>query len=217
MNNFLTMSLKRLVSPGFALLAAIVLTPCAASATPYVVKLVQHRNNVVATGSGAFDLTGLTIDTSFTSIGGYANGLFAASSDVSLGPISDYSLLDAYTGFTGPVSFGDGVGEYATSGTGDVVEITGNPAYWGVPALFVPSGYVSDTPLASGVTLDNATFASLGVMPGTYTWTWGTGADQSFTLVTAVPEPAALGMLGLGVLLIGGFGTLRRREQRQTV
>ncbi|MGH8117063.1 MAG: PEP-CTERM sorting domain-containing protein [Rhodanobacteraceae bacterium] len=50
-------------------------------------------------------------------------------------------------------------------------------------------------------------------MPGTYTWTWGTGADQSFTLdiVNAVPEPAALGMFGFGVLLIGAFVGLRRR------
>lgn len=31
----------------------------------------------------------------------------------------------------------------------------------------------------------------------------------------AVPEPAALGMFGIGVLLIGGFFTLRRREQWQ--
>lgn len=31
----------------------------------------------------------------------------------------------------------------------------------------------------------------------------------------AVPEPPALGMFGLGVLLIGGFFTLRSREQRQ--
>jgi len=31
----------------------------------------------------------------------------------------------------------------------------------------------------------------------------------------AVPEPAELGMFGFGLLLIGGFFTLRRREERQ--
>jgi hypothetical protein len=214
MSNFLTVSLKRLVSPSFALLIAIVLTPCAANATPYVVKLVQQGNKVVAIGSGAFDLTGLTIHTSFSTAGDVP-ALFANLADVSLGPVSSYSLQDAYTGFTGPTNFGVGAA-YANTGTGDVVEITGNPGYWGVPALFVPSGYVSGMALTSGATFDNATFASLGVTRGTYKWTWGTGADQSFTLVTSVPEPAALGMFGLGVLLIGGFVKLRRREQRQS-
>jgi len=56
----------------------------------------------------------------------------------------------------------------------------------------------------------------LGVTPGMDTRTWRTGADQSFTLVTQVPEQAALGMFGLGVLLIGDFVTLLRREQRQS-
>ena len=50
---------------------------------------------------------------------------------------------------------------------------------------------------------------------GTYTWTWGTGAEQSFTLIIGntvnAPEPGALGMFGLGVLMIGAFVDLRRR------
>jgi putative SOS response-associated peptidase YedK len=44
------------------------------------------------------------------------------------------------------------------------------------------SGYASDDALGTSTdTWDNATFASLGVTPGTYVWTWGTDADQSFT------------------------------------
>ena len=210
MNHFLTVSLKR-----FVLLTAIALTPCAAIATPYVVKLVQQGSNVVAIGSGSFDLTGLTINTSFSTVGDVP-GLLPSLADVSLGPVSSYSVQDAYTGITGPMNFGIGGADYANSGSGDVVEITGNPGYWGVAAFFVPSGYVSGTALTSGAIWNNATLASLGVTPGTYTWTWGTGAEQSFTLVTSVPEPATFGMFGLGMLLIGGFVTLRRRVQRQS-
>lgn len=81
--------------------------------------------------------------------------------------------------------------------------------------LFVPQSYVSSTALANSSTWDNASFASLGVTPGTYVWTWGTGADQNFTLdignAANVPEPAALGIFGFGVLLIGAFVGLRRR------
>ena len=70
--------------------------------------------------------------------------------------------------------------------------------------MFVPTGYVSGASLGTSTdTWSGATFASLGVAPGTYTWTWGTGADaDSFTLqigAAAVPEPASLTLTALGL------------------
>ena len=48
----------------------------------------------------------------------------------------------------------------------------------------MPQGYVSGAALSDSMTFNNATFASLGVIPGTYVWTWGTGLpNQNFTLV----------------------------------
>jgi hypothetical protein len=53
--------------------------------------------------------------------------------------------------------------------------------------LVVPSGYISNTALLDSSTYDNATFASLGITPGTYTWTWGTGVHaDSFTINAGV-------------------------------
>jgi hypothetical protein len=53
-------------------------------------------------------------------------------------------------------------------------------------------------------TYDNVTFATIGVTPGTYEWTWGSGAHaDSFTL-DAVPAP----LIGRGLpvfLAIGGL------------
>jgi hypothetical protein len=64
-------------------------------------------------------------------------------------------------------------------------------------------------------TWDNATFSSLGVEPGTYKWTWGSGATAgSFTLqvgaAAATPEPATLGLMVLGLLGAGFVGRKRR-------
>lgn len=209
MNNLFAVSLNRMVSPGLALLTAIVLlAPCAAQATPYVVKLTQQGSNVVATGSGEIDLTGLTFSFSVPP----TIGIVPSTAELATGTPGNSD--DLYTGFTGPASFGSGGGTLASNGSGDMVGV-----FVGAALLGVPNGYVSGSSLSSGAIWDNHTFASLGVTPGTYTWTWGTGGDQSFALeigtVTAVPEPAALGIFGLGMLLIGGSVTLRRREQRQ--
>jgi hypothetical protein len=78
-------------------------------------------------------------------------------------------------------------------------------------SIYVPRNYVSGRPLMSTLTWDNATFASLGVTPGTYVWTWGSGANAgSFTLRVAVPEPAKLGLITFGLL---GAGFARRKRQ----
>ena len=81
-------------------------------------------------------------------------------------------------------------------------------------------GYVSGGALSSNATWDNQTFSSLGVTPGEYEWTWGSGAHaDSFTLdivTAAVPEPSSVGLvalpLGLGMLL----AAQRRRAARNT-
>lgn len=220
MRNFFSMTLKRLGTSSLALLIAIMLAPCVADATPYVVSLVQQGNSVVAVGSGAFDLTGLTPQGGYGSVQG---AVWPAVGYLYTGLA--LTTLDGYTGFSGPTSFGSGsVILGASTVYGDAVGIYASSDLYGFPLIFVPTGYVSGTPLMSGAAWDNASFASLGVTPGTYIWTWGNEADQSFTLTamtdtipTGVPEPAALGMFGLGVMLVGGFVTLRQRERRPTV
>ncbi|HET7611413.1 MAG TPA: PEP-CTERM sorting domain-containing protein [Rhodanobacteraceae bacterium] len=206
--------LRVCASTFLALGAALALSvPGAASASPYVVKLVQQGADVVATGSGEFNLAGLAVNALYQDNG---SGLYAADGYVMTG--TGVGRLDGYTGFAGPANFGAGGFVGANGGAGDNVGIYGGTSSYGYAVFWVPQGYVSGTGLSGSAIWNNASFASLGMTPGTYTWTWGTSADQSFTLMiggaTAVPEPTALGMLGLGVLLMGGLLIYRRRQPR---
>jgi hypothetical protein len=79
--------------------------------------------------------------------------------------------------------------------------------------LSVPLGYVSNAALSDRMLFNNATFASLGVTPGTYRWTWGTGLpNQNFTLIigpAGVPDGGStVSLLGFALL---GLAALRRK------
>jgi hypothetical protein len=159
----------------------------------FVITLEQVGPNVVATGSGAIDLTGLSL-LGFTSL--YQAELVPAGALILTGS-SPGSQAAIYSGFSGPTSFGSGGETFANSATGDPVGV-----FHGF-AVVVPIGYVSGTALSDTSTYNNQTFSSLGVTPGTYEWTWGNGADQNFTLQT-VPEPRVPLILAVGVLLLLG-------------
>ena len=160
-----------------------------------------HRNAAASrlqrspTGSGPIDLTGLNFagDT-------VEPGLMEAATALIVTGPADFPATSRYQGFTGPTSFGSGGLKFANSGSGDVVGI-------GEGFLWVPEGYFSGTALSDSSTYNNATFSSLGVTPGTYEWTWGTGANQNFTLVipaSAVPDSGStfvLLVLALGALV----------------
>ena len=47
----------------------------------------------------------------------------------------------------------------------------------------VPEGYVSYGALSDSSTYDSQPFSSLGATPGVHRWSWGSGANQNFTVV----------------------------------
>jgi len=147
----------------------------------YSVTLQQVGPDVVATGSGAINLTGLTFFQSGSldpHVSPYSVLLpLHGSIGISTGPTS--SSVDNYSVPFGPTSFGTGGPTAASSGSGDMVGIA--RIFWG-SFLSVPTGYVSGTALSDMAIYSGMTFATLGVTPGTYVWTWGTGANQKFTL-----------------------------------
>jgi hypothetical protein len=83
-------------------------------------------------------------------------------------------------------------------------------------AIIVPAGYASGTALSGSVTYVGQTFASLGLTPGTYTYTWGSDPTADSLAVkigaAAVPERGTWAMMMLGFAALGlvGFGAARK-------
>jgi hypothetical protein len=182
--------------------ALLSLTLVGTSRAGFVVNMTESGGDVVATGSGTLDTQ------SFSSPG------FTGTSSI-LGPQSGTAIFgtgqsdvfgqnaEVYSPISGPSSFGLGNSALASSATGDFVGVAIESN------LLVPLGYVSGTLLNSTSTWAGQTFSSLGLTPGTYTWTWGSGSDADFFTMnigaSSVPEPSSLPLLGIGgVLLVAG-------------
>jgi PEP-CTERM motif len=76
--------------------------------------------------------------------------------------------------------------------------------------VFVPDASTSGDPLSETSTYDDATFASLGITPGTYVYGWGSGADaDTLTIVIGVPEPSTWAMMLLGFVALDGAAITR--------
>ena len=149
-------------------------TPTSGASGDFNVTISQVGNDVVWNGSGSFNLAALTSGGTQTIGGGYQ----ATQAVWAIGPIV---TVDTYSGtITYPSTFGGG-GVGVTSNTGSTFGIL--PGGSG-RLLYVPSGYVSNTVINGSSTYANQTIAGMGLTPGTYTWSWGTGGNTSTLVMT---------------------------------
>lgn len=188
--------------------ATVALLASQVALAAYTVVISEVGNDVVASGSGSLNLTALTIgegglDCSATVRG--SNGWIA----VGAGSCSSYAGTLSST-----AGFGPGLEFLADAATGGFVAM-----YASLSQLDVPGGYVSGAPLGSSTaTWNNRTLASLGLTPGTYTWTWGSGpTTDSFTLIvgnaTSVPALSEWSLISISLLLAGwGMSDFARRR-----
>ena len=147
--------------------------------TSYLITLTEVGSNVVMAGSGTLNIDGLTLVAGATGpMGGSGIGINTAT--FILGAAGGY--YDLYSGIlTHPNNFGTGSGGAASSSTGDIVGVIYNMAP--PHMLIVPSGYNSGSYLTSSQTFNSQTFNSLGLVAGTYSYTWGTGSNAEILSV----------------------------------
>ena len=188
------------------------LTPAAALAVPaptdaaVAMTMREVGGDVVLTASGTLNVDALMPSSVIAAEGGFINPRFLSGS-VRVGADSPNAyFIDGYFGgITGGGPFGNGGATAADFGTGDLFDASNTGMFDDPdlpPKLLVPEGYVSGDFFSGTATWQDATFDSLGVTPGTYTWSWGSGATaDSLTLV--IPEPTAGCLIaGAGVLLL---------------
>ena len=158
----------------------------------YTVTLQQVGPDVVATGSGAINLTGLTFD-------GHRAGPIQSQDTTSRrgGRVCRGHCHGADFFQRGLLRRGHWTDEFRERWLNACQQWQRrhgrdrqlNFGTRGEHALIVPRGYVSGTFLSNSATYSGKTLATLGVTPGTYVWTWGSGANQNFTLQIPVPPP----------------------------
>lgn len=176
----------------------------------YTIQLVEVGGDVVATGSGSLNLT---------AVSGQSNGLQWAfvipnASWLTVGQTVS-TTVDIYQmqNFVSPPGIGTGGFAAAISGSGGNVGVN-------AANVIVPLGYVSGTALpATTSTWAGASLASLGITPGSHTWSWGNGLTADSIVVNAVaaapqavPTLGEYAMLGLASLLaMSGIAYARKR------
>jgi hypothetical protein len=183
------------IQPLFFFFLCLHLSSTGISEGAVVITIVESGSNVVASGGGSIDITGLN----------FVQLLLPEQVDAGAYPLTSTLLLGDgssgawfYSGILGPSSMGSGGPLLADSFIGDLFGLSPSDSLF-AGDLLVPVDYISDSPLAGTATFSNATLDSLGFDPGTYVWTWGAGENADALTIMIVPEPATAMLLVLGL------------------
>jgi hypothetical protein len=128
------------------------------------------------------------------------------------------SYITYFGTFVGPTNIGLGGVSGASSTSGDLM----NFAPYLDDFFRLSGSYLSGTPLSETSSYLGQSFASLGLTPGDYVWTWGSGDHaDTFTIdviaspPTGVPEPATWAMMLVGFAGLGYAGYRKAKSGRR--
>lgn len=193
--------------------AALLLALASSAHAVFTVNITETGGNVVATGSGNINTTGMTL--SAATIGcssgtGSIGALQLCLGSGSTGTMATGAVSPPISGLTSGGTLTNGS---SSSGSAFIAE-TSN--------LYLPAGYVSGTPLSNTTTFNGQTFASMGLTTGTRTITLTSG-DTIVVNIGASPTPnptpvptlSESGPLIIGLLILAGTLWSRRRRPQQ--
>lgn len=178
----------------------------------YNITATQVGGNVVISGSGSIDTTGMTQTPTSIPIPCNVGGTGTmGDNSLCLGPVGPRIKID--TILTPPFNQLTG-GVYTDSdlATGDPLIITDD-------SIYLPTGFVSGISFSNSATFNNKTIASLGLTPGSQTFTLTSGDTIVFTVLTppamattSVPTLSEYATAALAALMaFFAVATLRRR------
>jgi hypothetical protein len=161
--------------------------------------------DVTFMGSGTFNPTGLVQQPSDAGAGSVIR---PAQSEFQIYPVPS-QLLNIYTGVTAPANFGNG-GQTAATGaaSGFVISYIDG-------ALGIDERYVDGDAFSTSVLFPDTDLESLGVTPGTYTWSWGGDSGDSIVLNVMEPIPEPAGVL-VAMVPVAALVATRRRPSCRT-
>jgi PEP-CTERM motif len=176
---------------------------CAERAGGYVITFENVGPDVVEVGGGTLDLTGFTL------------------SRLLIQPIIFLLSFDAGSAFA-TVYKGNVSGIAGGWGTGFAIANVSSEDHFLFNAIGteigVPTDYIFGAPLAQTATFNNQSLTSLGLVTGTYVYSWGAGIHADTLTVQicvapppAVPEPSTWAMMLIGFAGLG-FAAVRHKS-----
>ncbi|PLW70615.1 hypothetical protein C0039_00325 [Pseudohalioglobus lutimaris] len=151
-------------------LVAMFFSACVNAAV--TINIQESGGDVVATSSGSLDISTLGVPGSAPALSSIIAGSSWNPSFQSIVLVSGGGARDTYTIDSGATTFSTGSLFVGGTNSGSAVGIDSLSS--GTNTLIVASGYTSGTPISGSSTFAGQTILSMGLIPGSYTFTWAT-------------------------------------------